>query len=30
MMAPNGTAIFGFPPRGKHPEVLLPTNPLVM
>jgi hypothetical protein len=30
MMAPNGTAIFGFPPRGKHPEMLLPTNPLVM
>ena len=30
MMAPGGTAISGFPPRGKHPEVLLPTNPLVM
>ena len=30
MMAPNGLAITGFPPRGKHPEVLLPTNPLVM
>jgi len=30
MMAPGGTAITGFPPRGKHPEVLLPTNPLVM
>jgi len=30
MMAQGGTAITGFPPRGKHPEVLLPTNPLVM
>jgi len=30
MMAPGGVAITGFPPRGKHPEVLLPTNPLVM
>jgi len=30
MMAPGGTAITGFPPRGKHPEALLPTNPLVM
>jgi len=30
MMAPGGTAITGFPPRGKHPDVLLPTNPLVM
>jgi hypothetical protein len=30
MMAPGGRAITGFPPRGKHPEVLLPTNPLVM
>lgn len=30
MMAPGGIAITGFPPRGKHPEVLLPTNPLVM
>lgn len=30
MMAPGGTALTGFPPRGKHPEVLLPTNPLVM
>jgi hypothetical protein len=30
MMAPGGTGITGFPPRGKHPEVLLPTNPLVM
>jgi hypothetical protein len=30
MMAPGGTAITGFPPRGKHPEVLLPTNPVVL
>ena len=30
MMAQGGTAIAAFPPRGKHPEVLLPTNPLVM
>lgn len=30
IMAPGGTGITGFPPRGKHPEVLLPTNPLVM
>ena len=30
MMAQGGVAIHGFPPRGKHPEVLAPTNPLVM
>jgi hypothetical protein len=30
MMAPGGVGITGFPPRGKHPEVLLPTNPLVV
>ncbi len=30
IMAPGGTGITGFPPRGKHPEVLSPTNPLVM
>ena len=30
MMAQGGTGIHGFPPRGKHPEVLYPTNPLVM
>ncbi|HVN02915.1 MAG TPA: hypothetical protein VMT86_00790 [Bryobacteraceae bacterium] len=30
MMAQGGIAIHGFPPRGKHPEVLYPTNPLVM
>ncbi|MBI1792407.1 MAG: hypothetical protein HYR60_33205 [Acidobacteria bacterium] len=29
-MAPGGLAITGFPPRGTHPENLLPTNPLVM
>jgi hypothetical protein len=30
MMTPGGIAISGFPPRGKHPEVLAATNPLVM
>jgi hypothetical protein len=30
MMAPGGVGIHGFPPRGNHPEVLAPTNPLVM
>jgi hypothetical protein len=30
MMAQGGRAITGFPPRGKHPEVLEATNPLVM
>lgn len=30
MMAPGGLGITGFPPRGTHPEVLPPTNPLVM
>ncbi|MCS6953465.1 MAG: hypothetical protein RMK57_15150 [Bryobacterales bacterium] len=30
VMAPGGVAVTGFPPRGRHPEVLLPTNPLVM
>lgn len=30
MMAPGGVAISAFPPRGKHPQVLEPTNPLVM
>ena len=30
MMAPGGRAITGFPPRGKHPQDLLPTNPLVL
>jgi hypothetical protein len=30
MMAPGGAAIAKFPPRGTHPEHLLPANPLVM
>jgi len=30
MMAPGGTAIAGFPPRGSHDEYLQPTNPLTM
>jgi hypothetical protein len=30
MMAPGGMAITGFPPRGKHPQDLAATNPLVM
>jgi len=30
MLAPGGTGIHGFPPRGTHPEVLAPANPLVM
>ncbi len=30
MMAQSGVAIHGFPPRGTHPEMLAPTNPLVM
>jgi hypothetical protein len=30
MMAPGGTGIHGFPPRGTHPKDLNPTNPLVM
>jgi hypothetical protein len=30
MMAQSGRGIHGFPPRGTHPEVLPPTNPLVM
>ncbi|HTT63172.1 MAG TPA: hypothetical protein VMG35_15060 [Bryobacteraceae bacterium] len=30
MMAQGGVGIHGFPPRGKHPQVLYPTNPLVM
>lgn len=29
-MAPGGTGIAIFPPRGCHEECLLPTNPLVM
>jgi hypothetical protein len=30
MMAPGGHGIHGFPPRGTHPEMLAPSNPLVM
>src|SRR5713226_3920355 len=30
MMAPGGVGIAAFPPRGTHPQDLLPTNPLVM
>ncbi len=30
IMSPGGTGISGFPPRGKHPEVLPATNPLTM
>lgn len=30
MMAQGGVGIHGFPPRGKHMEILVPTNPLVM
>jgi len=30
MFAQGGAAIHGFPPRGTHPEMLVPTNPLVM
>jgi len=30
MMAQGGAGITGFPPRGKHPDILPPTHPLVM
>jgi len=30
VMAPNGVGITGVPPRGKHPDILPPTNPLVI
>ena len=30
MMAPGGTVVSGFPPRGHHPQNLEATNPLVM
>jgi hypothetical protein len=30
MMAQSGLGIHGFPPRGKHPIDLLPSNPLTM
>lgn len=30
MMAPGGAGITTLPPRGTHPEVLAPTNPLIV
>lgn len=30
MMAPGGVGITTLPPRGTHPEVLAPTNPLIV
>ncbi len=30
MMAPGGVGITTFPPRGRHPDILPPTNPLIM
>ena len=30
MLAQGGVGIHGFPPRGTHPEMLEPSNPLVM
>ncbi len=30
VMAQGGVGITGYPPRGTHPEMLSPTNPLVM
>lgn len=30
MLAPGGTGVTGFPPRGSHADCLAPTNPLVM
>jgi hypothetical protein len=30
VMAPGGMGITGLPPRGTHPEMLAPTNPLVI
>jgi hypothetical protein len=30
VMAQDGLGVAGFPPRGTHPEVLPPTNPLIM
>jgi hypothetical protein len=30
MMKAGGVGVTGFPPRGTHPEMLAPTNPLVM
>jgi hypothetical protein len=30
VMAPGGVGFTGLPPRGTHPEMLAPTNPLVI
>lgn len=30
VMAPGGVGITGLPPRGTHPEMLAPTNPLII
>jgi hypothetical protein len=30
VMAQDGLGVTGFPPRGKHPDILPPTNPLIM
>lgn len=30
MMNPGGVGLATLPPRGKHPEVLAPTNPIVL
>ena len=30
MMAPGGAGITTLPPRGTHPEILAPTNPLIV
>ena len=30
MMAQSGASVTGFPPRGTHPEMLEPTNPLIL
>ncbi|MDX2179724.1 MAG: hypothetical protein SFV18_09040 [Bryobacteraceae bacterium] len=30
VMTTGGLGVTGFPPRGTHPEVLPPTNPLIM
>jgi hypothetical protein len=30
VMAPGGVGVTGFPPRGRHEDILDPTNPLVM
>ena len=30
VMAPGGVGMTGLPPRGTHPEMLAPTNPLVI